>query len=1084
MTRQPGQAFENGFIRGLITEATGLNFPEQACYDTDNCVFDRKGEIRRRLGIEYEVGYALNSAVGTDGVVKEYLWKSVGSNGLTNFVVVQQGTGISFYEPDAGGNISDNIKPFSINLQNYATAGTIASELQQSACEFASGKGRLFINHPFCEPLFVEYDPESDNITITEYEIEIRDFEGVDDGLAIDFRPSTLTTLHKYNIYNQGWYASGTVNRGNTTPDGIGSGNYAEKLFQQNGYYPSNCDIWWVNKDFEGVFNVTTVLKNEPGNSPAPKGHYIDNAFFFDRSNVSGIPGLATISSDGARPGAVAFFAGRIWYGGVNHSDYIGRVYYTQIIESNLQIGKCYQRNDPTAENLSDLLASDGGVIDILEAGTIYKLVPIASAILVFASNGVWMITGSQGIGFSSTDFSVLKLTSIPAVSAYNFVIVDGYPFWWNYAGIYTIIPEGGQQTFKVQSLTDETIKSFYQDIPAESMRFAKGAFNTSSRVLQWIYRTEDVVDFIDNFTYHKMLNFDLTTKTFYPWSITESSNNLLLPEIRGIVCLDSAGISHVEETVVDNAGATVVDAAGNTVTASTIVEGGALSAKLKYIVTGLLEEPGQGSTDPGKYLEVSMTQGSSSSGGFNGHFVVDQTNERAITISVLGFIHCWNIRTGALVWSRDSTLDVANLAGQSQPILDHFGNVHFCQENTTAQNLYSYNVLTGAFNGASGMSANPGLAGVRMDGQGVKVGNKTYIYLRALSSMRMYETTDGITFTLKATNTSHNIGFALDLPCHAFKPATYVYSCSVAGALARITWGSTASATTLNLATYLGITAVNGLCYNEEDDTLIVIAPEGGYKLNANSLTLISTNTSLASSMGNIIFGIGGISTDHIAVSVAGTLYTVFNATTFNVIQTYSASLWTNGGDLINGAAYLWNAIGLFIAADQTQTPLGRSVFFAFDPAGGFDDVTYRISFAESYDTTYHDWVIHSSTVTDPPDTDGIDYSSYFMSGAKVHAHGDKAFTYDYLTVFSRTETNSSCFMQGRWDYANNSDSGKWTNPQQVYSTKRGNRDVSRKRLIIRGFGPALYMRYYSEEGKPFNIIGWSGFVTQDAQT
>jgi hypothetical protein len=47
----------------------------------------------------------------------------------------------------------------------------------------------------------------------------MRDFDGVNDGLAIDQEPSTLSKEHHYNLMNQGW-----VSPGSGTPGGLPGG--------------------------------------------------------------------------------------------------------------------------------------------------------------------------------------------------------------------------------------------------------------------------------------------------------------------------------------------------------------------------------------------------------------------------------------------------------------------------------------------------------------------------------------------------------------------------------------------------------------------------------------------------------------------------------------------------------------------------------------------------------------------------------------------------------------------------------------------------------------------------------------------
>jgi len=45
----------NTFVAGLITEAGPLTFPENSSKDELNCVLSRKGNRRRRLGVDYEI---------------------------------------------------------------------------------------------------------------------------------------------------------------------------------------------------------------------------------------------------------------------------------------------------------------------------------------------------------------------------------------------------------------------------------------------------------------------------------------------------------------------------------------------------------------------------------------------------------------------------------------------------------------------------------------------------------------------------------------------------------------------------------------------------------------------------------------------------------------------------------------------------------------------------------------------------------------------------------------------------------------------------------------------------------------------
>ena len=588
MARQSGTIQQKKFVKGLITEASEIDFPDDACSEIWNCEIDDKGIVSRRPGIDYENNADVLPQLSTNGVKKEYIWKYAGSSGTSLFVVLQEGARISFFLPDEIGNVSRNRKAFSINLENYKAGAASLNEIQDVAADFANGKGRLFIVHPKCEPVYVVYSEITDSITVTQYEILIRDMGGIVPDPAGEDRPTTLHPIHNYNLFNQGWYISakcGTGNEGGDL-DSAGIRNVMSWWKEKRNSYPSNQDVWWLYKDSRSQFNTDRLFSRAVGNSPAPRGHYIDNAFYFDRSGISGVSGLTVETSDNQRPSAIAFFAGRIWYGGVNNYKYTGKLYYTQIIEEDSQIGKCYQKNDPTSEDLSDLLATDGGVVDILEANQIVKMVPIQNNLFVFCTNGVWLITGSQGTGFVANDYSVEKISSVATLSAYSFVIVEGVPMWFTNDGIYamTMNDKGGWQ---VQSITENNIKSFYQNIISTNLFYAKGAYSPVEKKVQWLYRSTAAGSAGDSFKYDRVLNYDVVEGIFYPWSVELTESN---PSIQGIIALDTVGAFVSDDNVIDSAGEFVINLALEEVVVPGIVTGAELIPKFLYLMTNNLD--------------------------------------------------------------------------------------------------------------------------------------------------------------------------------------------------------------------------------------------------------------------------------------------------------------------------------------------------------------------------------------------------------------------------------------------------------------------------------------------------------------
>jgi hypothetical protein len=104
-------SIENNFTKGLITEATGLNFPENACTETYNCVFDRIGEVSRRYGIDLEDHLeALADYDADKDAITEFFWTAVALTGDINFLTIQIGSVISFWKIDTDGLIAPNYR--------------------------------------------------------------------------------------------------------------------------------------------------------------------------------------------------------------------------------------------------------------------------------------------------------------------------------------------------------------------------------------------------------------------------------------------------------------------------------------------------------------------------------------------------------------------------------------------------------------------------------------------------------------------------------------------------------------------------------------------------------------------------------------------------------------------------------------------------------------------------------------------------------------------------------------------------------------------------------------------------------------
>lgn len=523
------------FTKGLITEASLLTYPENACIDLDNCILYRKGNLSRRLGIDFDEGSSNSphQIAQTDFVKNayhNYKWEAVGNNITKNFLVSQVGPTLRFYDLSVIP-LSSGLKGFTVNMLGFKAPNV--TDAQASLCEmaFAAGKGYLFVVGEKFEPVLIEYDEALDTVTVTRIFIQIRDFQGLNDGLANDQEPTTLSPEHNYNLLNQGWLSPTNSGSGATVTyfDSYGDmGTVASaastpisQFYTQYSRYPGNNKQWWIaKKSTDNTFDPTLLGTFYFGTGRAPRGHFVVNAFYKDRGAVSGLTTILPEKSD-QRPTGVAFFAGRVWY--VCQS----AVYYSQVLDDKAKAGFCYQVADPTAEDFSDLVATDGGTIMIPEMGKALKVLAIAGGALIFGSNGIWFVSGVGG-GFSALDNSVQKVSPIGTNSPNSIVDTKDGVFWFNKVGIQAIAVQTGATgtSFDVKTISEDTVQGFYNEsIPEAQKPYVRAVYDSATNVIQWLFNSSPTGT---PGVYDRILNLDMSLGSFFPWTISIESSKII----------------------------------------------------------------------------------------------------------------------------------------------------------------------------------------------------------------------------------------------------------------------------------------------------------------------------------------------------------------------------------------------------------------------------------------------------------------------------------------------------------------------------------------------------------------------------
>ncbi len=542
----------NSFIKGFVTEVSPLTFPENASLDEDNFVLNRDGSRSRRLGIEYESGYSMTDTGLAVETIEEtrysfHQWQFPSGDTTKSIGVVRVFNKLWFMNM-----LKTNP---SANLLNGGSSITITGLANSNLETTLINNNLVIVSSDLPYPILLTYNTTTDVVSQTQLVVQVRDLWGVNDSLAIDFRPSTLSNLHKYNLRNQGW-STKIVNDDASFTDALEYNKYL------TGKYPSNADIWSLgqsgdvtSEDFE-TYVPALMIRNNIDNSYVGRGSYIIDLFNrgTSRETLSTITGLP-LDKDNGRFSTVTSYAGRVFYSGVasqivsgdnNSPNYSGYIFFSQLATSKEKLSKCYQEADPTSPKISDIVDTDGGTIQIPEASKIIKIVNAKSSLIVFAENGVWEVYGDTG-GFVATSYQLSKISSV-GISNQNAVVdAHGSILYWSKAGIYVLSQEPTSGRYSTQSISLSSIQSFYNDLPDAAKENSKGFFDENQNRVRWCYNdTEDysATSYVNR--YNRELILDLTLQAFYLHSIDIEGK----PFIAHYVPIPGYTSASIEETV------------------------------------------------------------------------------------------------------------------------------------------------------------------------------------------------------------------------------------------------------------------------------------------------------------------------------------------------------------------------------------------------------------------------------------------------------------------------------------------------------------------------------------------------------
>lgn len=210
----------------------------------------------------------------------------------------------------------------------------------------------------------------------------------------------------------------------------------------------------------------------------------------------------------------VAYMAGKYFY---LTGD---TVLFSQTVgEGNKGYNECYQDADPTSEEISDVVATDGGMIKFQTMGDGLALKTFNRGVLVFGRDVVWGLISPFDGRFTATEYDTVELSRAGLAGAQSVVSVANFVYYWSPLGIFRVgVNQQTGSTMVAENISQETIQSFYNNIPAVCKEYCRSAFDYANNRIYWFYptNTQDLNN-LDG-----ILVLDLNYNAFYVQKLAE----------------------------------------------------------------------------------------------------------------------------------------------------------------------------------------------------------------------------------------------------------------------------------------------------------------------------------------------------------------------------------------------------------------------------------------------------------------------------------------------------------------------------------------------------------------------------------
>lgn len=201
---------------------------------------------------------------------------------------------------------------------------------------------------------------------------------------------------------------------------------------------------------------------------------------------------------------------GRIFYA------YDSTVLFSQVLISDKDAGRCYQNNDPTSEDIPDLLDTDGGVITLEESIRIKALKAFKSGVLVFTTNGVWYIYNPDG-GFKATAFNIAKVSERGIESERSIVEAEGAVFYFSNNAIIRIVASEFD-VLQSEDVSSPRIRAYF--LANFAGKGSQGVYDSANKQVVWWNPDEEPEGLV----------YDLEVNAFYPQKLYSTLSKIGRP--------------------------------------------------------------------------------------------------------------------------------------------------------------------------------------------------------------------------------------------------------------------------------------------------------------------------------------------------------------------------------------------------------------------------------------------------------------------------------------------------------------------------------------------------------------------------